>query len=87
MNKRQTSALLALYDGNAAVTSRLLHLLLFPCYDVIISGLIPGPPSYLKTHKDVFFSAVGTGFFDQCCPSGSLHLGFSSTAMHWLSER
>lgn len=33
----------------------------------------------------MYVSAVGTSFHDQCLPRGTLHLGFSSTAMHWLS--
>ena len=43
--------------------------------------------SYLKRNKDVFVTASGTGFYAQCFPSKSVHLGFSATAMHWLKER
>ena len=43
--------------------------------------------SYLKQHKGVFVTASGTGFYAQCFPSATVHLGFSATAMHWLVER
>lgn len=33
----------------------------------------------------VYVSAVGRSFYDQCLPAKSLHMGFASTAMHWLS--
>ena len=35
---------------------------------------------------DVFAYASGTSFYDRIFPNGSLHLGFSGTAMHWLSR-
>lgn len=35
----------------------------------------------------VYVSAVGRSFYDQVLPSGSLHLGFASTCMHWLSSK
>ncbi len=50
-------------------------------------GLMHGPPSYLKEFDNVYVSAVGTSFYSQCVPSNSVHLGFSASAFHWLSER
>lgn len=41
--------------------------------------------SPFKELERVFFAAVGRSFFRQCVPSGSLALGMSFTAMHWLS--
>ena len=35
----------------------------------------------------VFISAAGTSFYRQIFPNASLSLGFSATAMHWLSRR
>lgn len=35
---------------------------------------------------NVFVEACGVGFHSQCYPSGSLDLGVSFTAMHWLSS-
>jgi len=31
--------------------------------------------------------ACGTNFYSQCVPSNTVHLGFSSTSMHWLSKK
>ena len=50
-------------------------------------GLIPGPPSYLKEHDNVYVSACGTGFYSQALPPQSVNLGFSATAMHWLQKK
>jgi len=43
--------------------------------------------SWMGDHGDVFPFASATGFYDQVVPAGSLDLGFSATAMHWLSEK
>ena len=32
-------------------------------------------------------TACGTSFYKQCFPTGSVILGFSATAMHWLSKK
>ncbi|MCL1127236.1 FAD-dependent oxidoreductase [Shewanella surugensis] len=40
-----------------------------------------------KTKEKVFIKASGTSFYCQCLPSNTLHFGFSSTAMHWLSKK
>lgn len=54
-------------------------------------GRIRVPGRTKKTYLEniskgaVFVSAIGTSFFMQCVPTNSLSLGFSSTAMHWLS--
>ena len=43
--------------------------------------------TYLNRHKDVYVLMSGTSFYEQMFPKGSLHLGFSATAMHWLSRK
>ncbi|CAG9460401.1 unnamed protein product [Pedinophyceae sp. YPF-701] len=53
-------------------------------------GIMPpreGVDTFKKHHDKVFVTASGTGFFEQCFPSNSVHLGVSFTAMHWLSEK
>lgn len=35
---------------------------------------------------NVFYAAVGRSFYEQVLPAGSVHLAFSSTAVHWLSR-
>ncbi len=42
---------------------------------------------FLDGAVDVFPIASGTSFYRQALPSGSVHLGFSATAMHWLSGK
>ncbi|KAJ7386678.1 hypothetical protein OS493_006686 [Desmophyllum pertusum] len=50
-------------------------------------GLLPGPSSYLTDFPNVFVSATGTNFYDQCFPSGSVNFGFSCMAAQWLSRK
>jgi len=56
------------------------------CFD-FSTGLIPGPKSYFLDFKNVFVTACGTNFFDECLPPQSVNLGFSATAFHWLSRK
>jgi hypothetical protein len=44
-------------------------------------------PTYLHSDADVFVMASATSFYDQILPAGTLDLGFSATAMHWLSRK
>ena len=54
----------------------------------ILHGVDEGPaPSYLNEFENVFAMASGTSFYRQLLPDNSLDLGFSSTAMHWLSQK
>ena len=48
---------------------------------------IAGVPVYTEDFDNVFVTASGTGFHQQCFPSGTVQLGLSFTAMHWLSEQ
>lgn len=51
-------------------------------------AMLATPPLVaLAARPRVFVAAVGTTFHRQCLPTSSLHLGFSATAMHWLSRK
>lgn len=43
--------------------------------------------SYLHDVNDVHVLQSASSFYTPIVPAGSLHLGFSATAMHWLSEK
>ena len=43
--------------------------------------------TYLDRHENVFPLVSGTTFYRQIVPAGSLNIGFSATAMHWLSSK
>lgn len=54
----------------------------------ILHGIEEGPmPSYLDDFDNVFATASGSSFYRQMVPDNSVDLGFSSTAMHWLSRK
>jgi SAM dependent carboxyl methyltransferase len=52
----------------------------------MIHGLTP-LRSYLDEFEDVHVLASATSFYRQILPAGMLDLGFSATAMHWLSRK
>jgi hypothetical protein len=52
----------------------------------LIHGLTP-TPSYLDTVDDVYVLATATSFYRPLMPPGTLDLGFSAAAMHWLSRK
>ena len=43
--------------------------------------------SYLGEFEEVYVSTAATSFYRPVVPPGSLDLGFSATAMHWLSAK
>jgi len=43
--------------------------------------------SYLNEFPDVHALQSGSSFYSPILPARSLHLGFSATAMHWLSQK
>ncbi len=43
--------------------------------------------NYMVDFPDVFLNAVGIGFHHQLMPDASLDIGFSATAMHYVSEK
>ena len=43
--------------------------------------------TYLDNRDNVYPLVSGTSFYRQIIPSNSLNLGFSATAMHWLSNK
>jgi SAM dependent carboxyl methyltransferase len=51
----------------------------------IVHGLTP-LRSYLDEFEDVHVLASATSFYRQIIPARTLDLGFSATAMHWLSR-
>jgi hypothetical protein len=52
----------------------------------IVYGLTP-LPTYLGELEDLYVLASATSFYKQILPAGTLHLGFSANAMHWLSRK
>ena len=52
----------------------------------MVHGLT-GQPSYLDRFENVQVLASATSFYDPILPTGTLDLGFSATAMHWLSRK
>jgi len=52
----------------------------------LIHGLTPFP-TYLDEFEDVHVMAAATSFYRPILPAGTLDLGFSATAMHWLSRK
>jgi hypothetical protein len=52
----------------------------------LIHGLTP-LPSYLDEIEEVHVLASATSFYRQILPAGTLDLGFSATAMHWLNRK
>ncbi len=43
--------------------------------------------TYLERRDDIFPMISGTTFYQQIVPEGTLDIGFSATAMHWLSNK
>mgnify|MGYP002002683650 FL=1 len=52
----------------------------------LVHGLTP-LPSYLDDFDQLQILASATSFYDSIVPAGTLDLGFSATAMHWLSRK
>ncbi|WP_188062401.1 hypothetical protein [Sphingobium sp. KCTC 72723] len=44
------------------------------------------PASYVAGRDNIYPSAIGRSYFDQLLPSGSVDLGWSSNALHWMSH-
>jgi hypothetical protein len=55
-------------------------------FSALFETLERDPESYLKGDSAVFPSAVGRSFFGQILPAASVHLGWSSWAVQWLSR-
>ena len=53
-------------------------------FTVLFETLADDPDSYLRKDGATFASAVGRSFYSQIIPSNSVHLGWSSWAVHWL---
>ena len=52
----------------------------------LIHGLTP-ISTYLDEIENLYVLASATSFFRQILPTATLNLGFSATAMHWLSHK
>ncbi|XP_078379565.1 uncharacterized protein LOC144662597 isoform X2 [Oculina patagonica] len=52
-----------------------------------LQGFMPGTKRYLADFPNVFVTACGTNFYDQCLPPQSVNLAFTATAMHWLRDK
>ncbi len=53
-----------------------------------MQGIIGEPEkAYQNRYENVFVHGCGTGFHRQLMTNSSLHLGFSATAMHYVSEK
>ncbi|MEM7191122.1 MAG: hypothetical protein AAF439_16035 [Pseudomonadota bacterium] len=52
-----------------------------------MQGLDGSDHSYWQEMTGVFVAGVGIGFHNQLLPDATLDLGFSATAMHYVSER
>ena len=52
----------------------------------LVHGLTP-TPTYLDQIEDVHVLASASTFYQPIVPAGTLDLGFSATAMHWLSRK
>jgi SAM-dependent methyltransferase len=85
----------AIETVRAGASSRQVHVLYtdqprnnYNALFAILHGLEAGPEAaYLDDFSGVFASASGSSFYRQLCPDNTLDLGFSSTAMHWLSRK
>lgn len=55
-------------------------------FTAMFRTLSDDPDSYLRKDAATFASAVGRSFFTQIMPSSSVHLGWSSWAIQWLSR-
>jgi hypothetical protein len=52
-----------------------------------LQGLLPMDAVGFTNFEQVYPFASGTTFYRQIAPAGTLSLGFSATAMHWMSTR
>ena len=55
-------------------------------FTVLFQTLAEDPDTYLDKDAATFASAVGRSFYSQIIPSNSVHLGWSSWAIQWLSR-
>ncbi|OBA91627.1 SAM-dependent methyltransferase [Mycobacteriaceae bacterium 1482268.1] len=55
-------------------------------FTVMFETLADDPDTYLSKDAATFASAVGRSFYGQIIPSNSVHLGWSSWAILWLSR-
>lgn len=58
-------------------------------YNALCSTIYGKTPftTWLGEHEDAYPFMSGTSFYNRVVADGTLNLGFSATAMHWLSEK
>jgi hypothetical protein len=65
---------------------RVVHTDLPHCdYTSLFATLETSPESYRRGRPYAFASAIGHSFYDRLFPAGTLTLGWSSFALHWMS--
>jgi hypothetical protein len=55
-------------------------------WQAVNNAINQGEETYLQ-YQNIFYSTLGRSFFNQVVPEGSVHLGFTSYALHYLSEK
>ncbi|WNG85716.1 SAM-dependent methyltransferase [Mycobacterium sp. ITM-2016-00317] len=55
-------------------------------FSALFHTLENDPDTYLRKDKATYAAAVGRSFYSQILPSNSVHLGWSSWAIHWLTR-
>ena len=55
-------------------------------FTALFRTLAEDPDTYLGKDSAAYASAIGRSFYSQIMPSGSVSLGWSSWAIHWLSR-
>ena len=54
-------------------------------FAALFTALADDPASYMAGATNVFPSAIGRSYFEQIFPANSVHLGWNTWALHWLS--
>jgi len=56
-------------------------------FSSLFTVLDEGSESYMAGQSGVYPSAIGRSYFEPLLPPGSVHLGWNSWTMHWLSRK
>jgi salicylate 1-O-methyltransferase len=55
-------------------------------WTVFFNTINDSPSSYLKL-ENVFYSSIGRSFYNQLCPSNSIHFGYAGICFHFMSKK
>jgi SAM dependent carboxyl methyltransferase len=55
-------------------------------FAALFAALEADPASYMKSHANVYASAIGRSYFEQLLPTASVTLGWNSWTVHWMSD-